>query len=170
VSTTAFDKENLSFRYPSSWQMRVTAEGVSSGCGEGFWFATAQIGGDGIVGVSRCPSAFDWPPRGQSIRKAITDELIARNEGEIGAVTELGADQLKGTIGVMATVTLDPGEAQPFGLSGGAQGVIVRGATSSGVADPRRPDIYEVFCLSSLGDPAQVASGCDVILTSFTLE
>jgi hypothetical protein len=152
--------------------MRVTAEGggVASGCGEGFWSAYAQVPGGGIVGVSRCPSSFDWPPQGASIPQALRDELVARDQGDLGAITDLDEDQLGGMTGIVATVTLDPAEARRFGISGEANGVILRGATSSDVTDPRRPDIYEVFCLSSLGDPEQLGPGCDVIIASFELD
>jgi hypothetical protein len=121
------------------------------------------------VGVSRCPSSFNWPPQGQSIRRALRDELIARNQGDLGATTELKGGQLGGMAGIVATVRLDRVESSLFGILGGASGVILRGATSSGVSDPGKPDPYEVFCLSSLGDPAGVGPGCNVIIASFDL-
>lgn len=169
AATKTFSKVGVSFRYPSDWNLGIISEGPSAGCAEGFWFAFASVGESGALGVSRCPSSFSWPPEGQSASEALRAEIVARNQGDLGEIVELREDQLGGMTGVATTVTLTPRVADQFGISGQAHGTIARGATID-VPDPRKPDIYEVFCLALLGDPARVQAACGLIISSFELD
>lgn len=75
-----------------------------------------------------------------------------------------GADGLPG---VHAGVSLDPTDAQQFGISGPADIRLYRAADSARGSDPGKPDIYEVVCAAPIDDPNGTFTGCDVIVGSF---
>lgn len=163
--------DGFSFQYPPTWDLAVLAEGanVARGCGGGFWAVSATITGEGYVSVSRCPSTFKFPPKGQSLEQALRQELEARRRSDLTSIVEFQGDELGGIPGIGGTVTLDPEEASAFGIDGGADGLIMRGADGSG-AIGGKPDIYEVVCLWTLDGPGQVGQGCAEIISSFQFD
>lgn len=170
-TTAEYSRDGLSFRYPVTWHLELRAEGagVARGCGAGFWTVAAQFHGEGFVSISRCPSTFVWPPEGRSIEQALRKEMIARNRSDLTSIVELGGGELGGISGIGGTITLDPSESTLFEIGGGANGILLRGATTFGAVDAGKPDIYEVACLWTPGEPGQVGRGCNLIISSFQI-
>ena len=83
---------------------------------------------------------------------------------------EFEGGELGGIPGIGGTITLDATESTPFGIDGGANGIIMRGADAPGAADAGKPDLYEVVCLWTLDGPGQVGRGCHLIISSFQFE
>lgn len=71
-----------------------------------------------------------------------------------------------GIPGIGAKVTLDASESTLFGIDGGTNGIILRGAAAHGANDSTKPVLYEVACIWTLG-PGQVGRGCNLIISSF---
>jgi len=168
-ATAEFSRADLSFHYPPTWDLALVAEGpkVARGCSAGFWAVRVQFQGEGFVSVSRCPSTFVWPPKGQSLEEALQEELVTRNRSDLTSIVEFEGDELGGIPGIGGTITLDPKESTLFGIDGGANGIILRGANAPGAVDAGKPDLYEVVCLWTLEGPGEVGEGCAEIISSF---
>lgn len=160
-----FSRGIVRFEHPGNWTFRITAEGagVAKGCSAGFWGATAQISGGGVAGVSLCPSAFNWPPPGESVPDALQRELD-RYGNEVGAVRLLTSDEMAGLPGIRAETRRDPTDTTSL-ESRGSQGVIYRAADLG--SDPRKPDIFEVFCEASASQAAETLKSCELIAHTF---
>lgn len=170
--TATFRRGGISFQYPASWDVNVLAEGkrAGSGCTEESWIVVARGTGQGLTGVSRCPSSFDWPTRAnQAIPAALREELTVRYPHDSHAFRNLESGEMAGLPGVHAAVSLDPSAARQFGVAGPADVRLYRAADSTSGSNQDRPDIYEVVCAAPVGDADGIFAVCDAIVDSFAV-